>query len=109
MAKSSIELSRWKTRGPGKRFYGRKLVVRSPSEIVELSKALSTETRISILKYLSRYGSTSISELAKVLNMTISNVSIQVRILKNMGLVDIVDDGYKKNIVLKIDKIILVF
>ncbi len=109
---SLIKILKSSIRGPGKRLYGSKLVVRNPLDIVVLSKVLSSESRLVILNYLSKHGPTSISELAEKTGFTIANISVQVKILEQAGLVKVDlksgKRGLKRVVSLKVDRIYLI-
>jgi predicted transcriptional regulator len=76
-------------RGPKIRLFGSKLVVRDLGKIIEVSRALSSETRLMILLYLNTYGETDITRLAEALGKTIPDISMHVQILAKLGLVNI--------------------
>ncbi|MGM0558923.1 MAG: ArsR/SmtB family transcription factor [Myxococcota bacterium] len=61
-------------------------------QVAELFKAFSSETRVRILRALSRE-ELCVCDLAKVLDMTVSAVSHQLRSLRNTGLVEYRKEG----------------
>ncbi|QGA54993.1 ArsR family transcriptional regulator [Sulfolobus sp. E5-1-F] len=87
------------------------LVIDDPEKIYEISKALSTMTRINILQLVSTMPM-SITELTEKLNMSKGNISSHISELENLGLVEVEYQngikGIKKIIKAKYDKIIIV-
>ncbi|AAK40546.1 ArsR family transcriptional regulator [Saccharolobus solfataricus] len=87
------------------------LIIDDPEKIYEISKALSTMTRINILQLVS-ITPMSISELTEKLNMSKGNISSHISELENLGLVEVEYQngikGIKKIIKAKYDKIIIV-
>ncbi|WP_278465026.1 winged helix-turn-helix domain-containing protein [Saccharolobus islandicus] len=87
------------------------LVIDDPEKIYEISKALSTMTRINILQLVSIMPM-SISELTENLNMSKGNISSHISELENLGLVEVEYQngikGIKKIIKAKYDKIVIV-
>ncbi|AWR94353.1 ArsR/SmtB family transcription factor [Acidianus brierleyi] len=84
--------------------------VDDPEEILKIAEALSSITRINILKILNE-SPKSITELSEELKMTKGNISNQVALLENAGLVDIEYQngvkGIKKIIKTKYNRIII--
>lgn len=104
----------FKTRGPKKRFFGRRLVVRDIEQAEIFAQALSSPTRLKIIYYLSLHGEAGISELARNLNTTKANISMQVKKLEELELVSIINLKKAKNktrkiVKLNVDRIIFTF
>lgn len=86
------------------------LIVSDPEEILKISIAFSSMTRINILKIVTETPK-SITELSEELMMTKGNISSQVAELEKAGLIEIKYEngkkGIKKVIKGKYDKIII--
>ncbi|ARM75969.1 ArsR/SmtB family transcription factor [Acidianus manzaensis] len=86
------------------------LVISDPEDILKISSAFSSMTRINILKITSLEPK-SITELSNELMMTKGNISSQVSELEHAGLIEIKyengEKGIKKIIKSKYDKIII--
>jgi predicted transcriptional regulator len=84
--------------------------VSDPEEILKITEALSSITRINILKILNE-SPKSITELSEELKMTKGNISNQVALLESAGLVNVEYQngikGIKKIIKSKYNKIII--
>ncbi|WP_338599840.1 ArsR family transcriptional regulator [Sulfolobus tengchongensis] len=87
------------------------LIIDDPEKIYEISKALSTMTRINILQLISVYPM-SVTELTEKLKMSKGNISSHIAELENLGLVDVEYQngikGIKKVIKAKYDRIIII-
>ncbi|AWR97324.1 ArsR family transcriptional regulator [Acidianus sulfidivorans JP7] len=86
------------------------LIISDPEDILKISSAFSSMTRINILKIVSTTPK-SITELSNELMMTKGNISSQVSELEHAGLIEIKyengEKGIKKIIKGKYDKIII--
>ncbi|MHA1627269.1 MAG: ArsR/SmtB family transcription factor [Candidatus Asgardarchaeia archaeon] len=75
-----------------------------------MAKALSSSTRVSILRLLSKENC-DVSTIAKKLRQTEANISAQIKILEKVGLVKSYyepgDHGVRKICTLKVRRIIL--
>ncbi len=87
------------------------LIVTDPEDILRVSEAFSSMTRINILKLVAEKPK-SVTELSNELMMSKGNISSQVAELQNAGLIEISyengEKGIKKMIKSKYDKIIIV-
>lgn len=81
-------------------------------EIRSVSKALSSETRLKILKLIEN-NPLSLSEIARQLEMSPVNIQIQVKILEYEGLVkthyESISQGISKICESNINKVVLLF
>ncbi|AWS00579.1 ArsR/SmtB family transcription factor [Metallosphaera hakonensis] len=86
------------------------LVVSDLEDIIKVTEALSSITRINIMRLVSE-GEKSITELSEELHMTKGNVSSQVALLESSGLVEIRytegNKGLKKLVKAKYTKIVI--
>jgi len=86
------------------------LVLSNPEDIVKISEALSSLTRVKILKMVNKEG-LGITELSDALKMSKGNISSQISLLESLGLIEITYapgiKGLKKIVKLKYDKIII--
>ncbi len=86
------------------------LVVNDPEDILRIADALSSMTRINILKIVAE-SPKSVTELSEELQMTKGNVSSQLAVLESAGLIDVEYSngikGVKKIVKNKYDKIII--
>lgn len=73
------------------------LVISDPEEILKISSAFSSMTRINILKIVTE-SPKSITELSQELMMTKGNVSSQVAELEKAGLIEIKYENGKKGV-----------
>lgn len=73
------------------------LIISDPEEILKISTAFSSMTRINILKIVTE-SPKSITELSQELMMTKGNVSSQVAELEKAGLIEIKYESGKKGI-----------
>ncbi len=111
---TSKVIALFKTRGPKKRLFGRRLVIRDIEQAEIFAQALSSPTRLKIIYYLSLHGEAGISELARKLDTTKANISMQVKKLEELGLVSVISPGKTKGksrkiVRLNIDKVIFTF
>ncbi|MCI2415464.1 MAG: ArsR family transcriptional regulator [Candidatus Aramenus sp.] len=86
------------------------LVLEDPEEIMRIADALSSMTRINILKIVAE-SPKSVTELSEELQMTKGNVSSQLALLESAGLIEVEYSngvkGIKKMVKNKYDKIII--
>ncbi|QKQ99984.1 winged helix-turn-helix transcriptional regulator [Metallosphaera tengchongensis] len=86
------------------------LIVSDVEDIIKISEALSSMTRVNILKLIANEEK-SITELSEELHMTKGNVSSQVALLVSSGLVEVRytegNKGLKKLIRSKYSKIVI--
>ena len=79
-------------------------------QLIPMAKALSSSTRVSILRLLSKENC-DVSTIAKKLRQTEANISAQIKILEKVGLVKSYyepgDHGVRKICTLKVRRIIL--
>ena len=77
---------------------------------VELLNVLGTETRLKILKLLTSGKEFTISELANSLECGIANVSQQIQILKDAGLISVVKmkDGTMRKFIMPVYKKVII-
>ncbi|MCD6381211.1 MAG: ArsR family transcriptional regulator [Candidatus Odinarchaeota archaeon] len=79
-------------------------------QLIPMAKALSSSTRVSILRLLSKENY-DVSTIAKKLRQTEANISAQIKILEKVGLVKSYyepgDHGVRKICMLKVGRIIL--
>ncbi|MHA1506180.1 MAG: ArsR/SmtB family transcription factor [Candidatus Asgardarchaeia archaeon] len=79
-------------------------------QLIPMAKALSSSTRVNILRLLSKENY-DVSTIAKKLRQTEANISAQIKILEKVGLVKSYyepgDHGVRKICTLKVRKIIL--
>ena len=79
-------------------------------QLIPMAKALSSSTRVSILRLLSKENY-DVSTIAKKLRQTEANISAQIKILEKVGLVKSYyepgDHGVRKICTLKVRRIIL--
>ncbi|MHA1860261.1 MAG: ArsR/SmtB family transcription factor [Candidatus Asgardarchaeia archaeon] len=78
-------------------------------QLIPMAKALSSSTRVSILRLLSKENC-DVSTIAKKLRQTEANISAQIKILEKVGLVKSYyepgDHGVRKICTLKVRRII---
>ena len=65
----------------------RDIAVTEKEEIIPIAKALSNPTRYRILRLLLK-GDLDVTQISKHLNQTEANISFQVQILQNVGLIN---------------------
>ncbi len=109
---SASVIQLFKTRGPKKRLFGRRLVIRDYEQALTFAQVLSSPTRLKILFYLSTHGEAAMTELAKALNTTTANISMQAKELEKHGLIEIVasrSKGFRKILRLRVDRIMFSF
>ncbi|MEM4080483.1 MAG: ArsR family transcriptional regulator [Metallosphaera sp.] len=86
------------------------LTVTDVEEVVKVTEALSSITRVNILRLISDQEK-SITELSEELRMTKGNVSSQVALLESAGLIEVRysegNKGLKKLVKAKYDKIVI--
>ncbi|MEM0193921.1 MAG: ArsR family transcriptional regulator [Metallosphaera sp.] len=86
------------------------LTVTDVEEVVKVTEALSSITRVNILRLISDREK-SITELSEELRMTKGNVSSQVALLESAGLIEVRysegNKGLKKLVKAKYDKIVI--
>ncbi|BCS92207.1 hypothetical protein L3N51_01712 [Metallosphaera sp. J1] len=86
------------------------LVISDVEDIVRVTEALSSVTRVNILRLIAE-GEKSITDLSEELHMTKGNVSSQVALLESSGLVEVRytegNKGLKKLIKAKYSRIII--
>jgi predicted transcriptional regulator len=89
-------------------FVSVELVLSDVEEILRVAEALSSVTRVNILKLTSREAK-SVTELSEELRMTKGNVSSQISLLEGAGLLEVTYTegvkGLKKLVKSKYDKI----
>ena len=90
------------------------ITIESDDEIELIMKALSSETRRKILRYLHRSNEDlDVSNIASKLNMTEANISAQIKKLKQAGLIDCIycsgQHGVRKVSKVKFDEILIRF
>ncbi|MEM1626189.1 MAG: winged helix-turn-helix domain-containing protein [Sulfolobaceae archaeon] len=86
------------------------LIISNPEDIAKISEALSSITRVKILKLIGKE-SLGVTEISEILKMSKGNISSQISLLESLGLVEISYGpgikGLKKLVKLKYDKIII--